>query len=249
MKKENIVSLNMAEKMRCLKELRDIHFSVEQLYNWVQKDRLTEEMKERLLQLIEFHVADLSKILGFDSLSAQKVEEKYAEIRRANQRIRELEKQLGSKNPIEGLREQLKELTDLFRKWWDKEGFGYVREMYFTDYGTLEADLGFSFQKTNLFSDTPVSDEIAEQQWLESLKEKGYQLYTRKRSDDKELLDCPKNRELLTELLESRFPSLEIKKWESYKIYESEENLYEIRSVKVSIKDVRDLKALEEYLK
>lgn len=244
------IQLNQDDKEVCVKTLKDTYFAVKQLHDLVVADKLNEQMKETVPQLIEYHMANVSKILGFDSVSAKKVEEKHAEIRKANEKIRELEQKIASDNPIEGLKEQLENLSKLFQRWWRTDGFGYVKEMRFTQYGRFEAELGISFSRfSSLFSKKPASERMSQKEWEASLVEQGYKIYQNERGGDKELMDCPENKELLTKLIEERFPSAFIEGWTNQRIYEADGHAYEIHTFKVDISDLKDLKELEDYFK
>ncbi|PLS18874.1 hypothetical protein CVD28_00290 [Bacillus sp. M6-12] len=242
-----IISFTDDQKEVCIKTLKDTYFAVKQLHDLISVDKLNESMRETIPQLVEYHMAEISKIIGFDSASAKKVEEKHAEIRKANETIRELEKKIASNNPIEGLKEQLEHYASLFQRWWRADGFGYVKEMRFTQYGRFEAELGISFHRSSIFSKKPASERQSKKEWLESLKEQGYKIYENERGGDKELIDCPENKELLINLIEQRFPSAFIEGWRNQRIYEAEGHVYEIHEFKVDISDLQDLKALERY--
>jgi hypothetical protein len=246
MSNNKLIQLNQDDKEVCLKTLKDTYFAVKQLHDLVGADKLNEQMKETVPQLVEYHMANVSKILGFDSMSAKKVEEKHAEIRKANQTIRELEAKLGSNNPIEGLKEQLKELSDAFKSWWRSDGFGYVKEAKFTEYGRFEAELGISFHRSSIFSKKPASERLSQKEWEASLVEKGYQIYQNENGGDKELIDCLENRELLSNLIEERFPSALVDGWVVQRIYEAEGRIYEIHSFKVDISELKDLKIVQD---
>lgn len=243
------VVLTEDEKEVALKTVKDAHFAIQQLYSWLDGDTLTEEMKETLVSLVDYKVADIGEVLGVDTNSKEKVEEKHAEIRKANQKIRELEEKIGANNPIEGLKEQLKALSKLVDSWWDRDGFGYIKEQKFTSYGNFEAVLGVSFHSfSSSFSKTPASDRLTKKEWIQSLKDKGYQLYEKERVSDIELIDCPENRKLIEEEIENRFPSAMVHGWESRRILNAPGSVYELSAIKVNILDLTDIKALETYL-
>ena len=243
------VELNEDEKEVVLKTVKEAHFAIQQLYNWLNGETLTEEMKETLVSLVDYKVSDIGEVLGVDTKSKEKVEEKHAEIRKANLKIRELEEKIGKNNPIEGLKEQLKALSTLVQEWWKKDGFGYVKNIKFTQYGGFEAELGVSFHSfSSTFSKTPASDRRTKKEWIQSLKDKGYQLYEKEKSLDIELIDCPENRELIEDEIETRFPSALVESWEVRRILEAPGRVYEILSIKMDIQDLTEIKALESYI-
>lgn len=243
------VVLNADEKEVALKTIKEANFAIQQLYNWLNGDSLTVETKETLLSLVDYKVSDIGQVLGVDTKSNEKIEKKHAEIRQANLKIRELEEKIGKNSPIEGLKEQLKALSELVQAWWKKDGFGYIREMNFTQYGRFEAELSISFHSfSSTFSKTPASDRKTKKEWIQSLKDKGYQLYQNENGSDIELIDCPENRKLIEDEIESRFPSALVESWEVRRILNAPGRVYEIVSIKMDIQDLKEIKALELYV-
>ncbi|WCK57120.1 hypothetical protein PP175_28435 (plasmid) [Aneurinibacillus sp. Ricciae_BoGa-3] len=247
MEDTKMLMLNADDKAVALKTLKDTYFAVKQMYEWLQKDTLPVELSHTMSQTVEYQMSELSKLIGFDSLSAKNVEEKHAEIRKANQRIRALEAQLGNKNPVEGLSEQLKSLSELVNQWWRVDGFNYVKELAFTNYGKLEVEFGISFSRRRVFSKTPISDQLSEKEWIKSLQDNGYQLHFNQNVRECHLVDCPVNRKLIQSLLESRFQSVMIEEWKNQCIFETDD-LFELRGIKVHIGDLKEVKALEKFL-
>lgn len=138
--------------------------------------------------------------------------------------------------------------TNSFRTWWNRDGFGYIKEYGYTEYGRSEAKLGFSFHRHSVFSKTPVTDRETKQQWLDGLKENGYRIYESDNGNDRELIDCPENRKLLMELIKECFPSALVEGFKTSVIYESMDPLFKIDHVKIHISELSELKRLEtEY--
>jgi hypothetical protein len=242
---ENIIKLNIDSKEVCLKALKDMNGQIGFFYDLIKKDQLTEEMRDNLSSLFEYSMSDLSKQTGYDSNSAKKVEEKHAEIRNLNLKIRELEEKLGSDDITDKVSAQIKHLTDLVEKWWDIDGFKYIREIFVRPYGTLEITFGFSFNDfSSSYSDKPITVKEKHKSWIEEVQERGFRLINSNR--DVNLIDDDHNRKLLAELIKNRFPSAKILQWENYAVYKTDK--FQLRSVNVLIKELREVKALEEYV-
>lgn len=249
---EKIIQLDRDESATCLKDIKDIISEARYLYELVEKNELDEEMKENLCSLLEFNMASISKIIGYDGLSQEKIEEKYGEIKRLRNQIYELEEKIknnaGNENIIDKIPNQLNYLTDLVEKWWKIEGFRYIKEIFYRRFGALELHLGFSFSDfSSLISETPITDKENHKTWVEQVEDMGYKLI--KERNDVDLLDCDINRELICKLIKSRFPSSEIMCWENYNcININKPHLFKLKGVEVIIRNLEEVKALELIL-
>lgn len=245
---EKIISLDIDAKEVCLSAIKDISSQLGFMYELIQEDRLSEEMRDTLSGLFEYRMSDIAKKTGYDGLSAKVIEEKHKALREANSKIYELKRKLGSEDLTDKIKEQIEYLTGLVDKWWDIEGFNYIREMHFRKYGSLEIELGFSFNDfTSRYSDKPVTAKEKHKSWIEELKERGFNIVSRK-GDGSMLLDCENNRQMLISMIKNRFPSVEILKLENYNVARQNEELFQIRGLTILIKDIRDIKNLESYV-
>ena len=239
---ENNVVFNADQKAVLLKALKDIHFANGQLHEWVKKDSLTEEMSKTLPSLIESYFSEVAKVLNYESHLLEEKEKRHAEIRKANQKIRELEEKLGFSREVDGLKEQLEYLRDKVSKWWDTEGFNYVSEVRFTPYGGLRLEFCFILEHFGMYSRTPVSDERNQKEHIQHLKDMGFEFadFEKSRSEKLDLIDNPNNRSLLTKMLKERFPSLRIHEWVNRESY-SKSDIFVIRHVDATIYDLVDI--------
>lgn len=246
---KKIIELNEDQKSVCLSALKDINDQLGFMYSLIKENKLDEEMRDTLSSLFEYRMADLSKQTGYDGMSTKKVEEKHSEIRNLNMKIRKLEEKIGSQDLTDKLKEQIKYLTGLVDKWWDIEGFKFIREMSFRKYGLFEAKLGFSFNDfSSHYSDKPITRKEKHKTWLEQLEERGFKVVKYK-GDGAMLIDCDENRKLLINMIKNRIPSAEIIQWENYNVSRrNEEELFEIRQLEILIRDAQDIKKLEGYI-
>lgn len=248
MSDKKIISLDKDAKEVCLSAIKDISSQLSFMYDLIKTNKLDEEMRDTLSNLFEYRMRDISKKTGYDGLSTKVVEEKHKAIREANLKIRELEKQIGSEDLTDKIQPQIKYLSELISKWWDIEGFNYIREMNFGRYGVLEVELGFSFNDfSSRYSDKPVTKKEQHKTWIEEVKERGFAV-AHKKGDGYMLVDCESNRQLLISMIKNKFPSAKITKIENYRILGSDEMLFQIRGLTLIIKDIREIKNLESYI-
>lgn len=239
MSQEQLLELTTDQKAVFLKTTKDMFFAVRQLHEWVEKDSLSKEMSGIIPSLIEGHFSDIAKQLGYESVLAKEKEERHLQIRNANQRIRELEKQLGEGKPIDGLKEQLKHLADIVSNWWNEYGFHHVSDEEFTEYGQYKARFCFMLDHISMFSDTPVTDKKNNKDRLKQLSDEGWDIVYEKNGRSPELLDNDNNRKRLIELIEGRFPSAKVVRTRNHYSYKNGE--YKFRDVEVYIYDLRDI--------
>lgn len=214
---EKKVILNEDQKAVLLKSLKDINFANGQLYEWVSKGTLTEEMSNTLLALIESYFSEAAKVLNYESHLLVEEEKRYEEIRKANQTIHKLEDKLGSSKSIDGLAEQLRHLYEKVSVWWETEGFNHISEEKFTPYGGLHLQFCFMLDSSRIFSKTPVSDKEKHYDHMQDLRDRGFEFADKEKDRiyQKHLVDNEKNRKLLTSMLQERFPSLKVHRFDN----------------------------------
>lgn len=239
MNQEQLIELTPDQKAVCLKTTKDMFFAVKQLHEWIEKDSLSKEMSGILPSLIESHFSDLSKLLNYESVLTKEKEERHLQIRKANERIRELENQLGEGKPIDGLKEQLKYLADIVSKWWNKYGFHHVSDEEFTEYGQYKARFCFMLDHISMFSDTPETDKKNKKDRLKELSDEGWDIVYDDNGRSPELLDNDNNRKRLIKLIEGRFPSAKVVRTRNH--YSNKNGDYKFRDIEVYIYNLRDI--------
>lgn len=202
-------------------------------------DEVSVDLIKSVMSNIEFAVRDISKHTGIQSDTADEIQERYVKLRQANERIAALESQLGQRVSGETIKHGLKNLAEKLNAWWDREGFGYIKEMVFNPYGCrLKLSCGLSGAGLGLLGDTPVTDRENYQRWLEELRAKGFTLVKTARSKDPHVLDTPLARELLMGNIASRFPSSRLSGFESAV---TDEGSVVLRSLSLSIRDLTEI--------
>lgn len=179
------------------------------------KRPLDAALPTNVLKVAEFELADLGKTLGIETDSAREREERFAMLRAANLRVRELEAQLGNSQGADVTQACLKTLDARLNSWWDLEGFGHITDIAFQRYGctvNFSCSLYGDFRGSD--SKTPVSDKERRALWHASLAERGFSLV---QEDQREwaLLDCDATRKTLVELIALRLPSARVLKLEN----------------------------------
>ncbi|AKG36114.1 hypothetical protein [Paenibacillus durus] len=234
------VTFTADDKAVVLKSTKDLFFAAKQLHEWISTDDLSQEMAGILPSLIESHFGEIAKQLGYESVLTKEKEERHREIRKANERIRELENQMGEARPVDGLKEQITHLTSIVSDWWREYGFRHVSDAGLTQYGFYKAKFCFMLEYMgSTFSDTPVTDKAQHKSRLEQLQEEGWNIGFDKRGNEPHLIDNDNNRTKLIKLIESRFPSAKIVRTRNH--YSDRRGHYEFRDIEVYIYDLHDI--------
>ncbi|PFT46233.1 hypothetical protein [Bacillus cereus] len=239
---EKKFELNEEQKSVLLKALKDIHFANAQLREWVRKDSLSVEMSKTLPALIESYFSEASEVLDYESYLLEEKEKRYVEIKKANQTIHELQIKLGSEKPIDGLKEQLKFLSEIVRDWWNIEGFNHVNEIKYYPYGEMRVEFCFMLEHYRIYSKTPLADKRSRAEHIQYLRDQGFEFadFEKGRSEKLNLIDNHQNRTLLLEMLTERFPSIEVHSFSNHSSYSNKE-VFIIRHIDASICNLADI--------
>ncbi|MFJ1470251.1 hypothetical protein [Massilia orientalis] len=161
-----------------------------------------------ILYTSESRLAQLSTITGVETDSAAERERRYLEIRRANIRVHELERQLGGAVTAEQTKQAVAYLISKLNRWWRHEGLGVVREAALDTWGGLTVTLSCSLFGTTRSTDssTPVTDKSDRAAWLKSLEARGF-LLAAGRGNIGHLAACEASRDALVRLVRKALPS------------------------------------------
>jgi hypothetical protein len=201
-------------------------------------DGLSPEVARTLLVSAEFRLVDLCKKLGVDIDCVQAQEARFARLREAQYRVRELEAQLGAEQTPESIQASLKLMDQRLHHWWDLDGFAGPVKPSFQKYG---CQVNFSCHLFGDFRDpeAPVSSKQKYKSWLDVLRERGFVLIEEDR--DWSIVDCDASRDALSQLF-SRIPSARIEKVENFR--RNNVDRFILRSVDVYISDIADIMRL-----
>ncbi|KWA84179.1 hypothetical protein WL29_22725 [Burkholderia ubonensis] len=244
----NPIHLNADQKEVALRKIRELQQHVGTLSSVLNSPHFDEsglnsQLATNVLKVSEYSLADLCKLLGIVTDTTAEREQRNADLRKANMRIRELETQLGNTQGPDVTQSCIKVMYDQLNSWWDLEGFGHISSISFQRYCCV---VDFSCMLTGDFriidSDTPVSDKERKAQWLKSLGERGFVLVEEDR--DWEILDCDASRKTLIDLITTRIPSAKITKIENFSRHNAEG--FTLRGIQVYIHDIADITRLPQ---
>lgn len=169
---------------------------------------LTREHARNVMNVVESHLRDLGKLLGVDTEAAQRIEERHADIRRANLEVHRLKALLAEKSPPESIQPALYQLGKQLYRWWQLEGFGLVSDITFGEH-SMNAKFSCQFygSKPSIEGGEGLSRPERRAAWLADLQRRGFELID---DDGKGISDCPASREALRTLFAQRLPGAKI---------------------------------------
>lgn len=201
---------------------------------------LSREMARSVVNLSESDLAKLGQLLGVETESAERIEQRHADIRRANLRVRELEGLLGQAQPTAAILPALRSLSAQLNQWWDLEGFGHVSEIA---YGEYNAKVTFSCSfigcKPELVAPEGATHKERKALWLSSLQARGFVLLDD--DGDRGVKDCAESRAALRALFARRLGDAHVSQFVSR---ETRAQVSCLRSVEVYIYDLALIREL-----
>ena len=240
----SIVVLTPDQKVVAMKAAKELVHGAGYVYEMVENDALTVEMRDGMCNLLDHYIKELCEPVGYASQAAARIEEKHADIRRLNGRIHELERQLGEAAPIDTVPNLLRNLKDVVDEWWKGQGFGWIFELQYSPYGSVNLKFSFSFDHVFSMSNTPVSDKKTKTDKRNNLEKQGY-IFLVDESEHR-LMDCDTNRILSQCLLTKRFPSITIRYWENRHVHKSDK--FALWGIHAVIQDIKDLAVPSDIL-
>lgn len=243
-KKEKLVILNEDNKALALKSLSELYHAVSEMYKRVKENQLDEKMKDTLFSLFESYISEASKIIGYNSKATKEIEERYADIRRANGTIHDLEQKLANNTQVDGLTKLMHAMHMAVYSWWEKQGFNLVTDDAFGVYG-YKARFCLDTSYINFVSRRPVTEMKEKKSRLEQMIDDGYE-FILESEDEYVLLDTENNRQKITELVKSKFPSVDISCWKNWRIYKSDK--FKLRDFECYIRELSELKLIMEEM-
>lgn len=239
---EKLIKLNEDKSALAKKYIGEISSALGMIAHELNdKSTLEIDLITNCMKVTEFNLNDLCKTLGVETNGTDEINERYRLLREANQRVRDLEMQIGQSQTPEVIQSGIKALSKKIEDWWDFEGFGHTGKFRFHSYG-LEGQFNLSlygnFSLT--MSKTPVSDKERKFLWYESLKNRGFELVMEEGERDPSLKDSDQNRKCIIDLFEGRMPSAEITGFES----KGRKGQFALRDVNVFIRNYEDIQLL-----
>jgi hypothetical protein len=215
----------------------------------LKKDmELDSDLAKTAVSNVEHKLANISRTLGLKSESEQEVENRYAEMRRLNLRIRELEGKIGTEAGPDAVSQGIKSLVSGFRKWWKVEGLGHVAGLHLTESGFLCAKLSCHLfgRAGSTMSSTPVSDRERHKLWIAELEAQGYELIFEERGREPQILDSDRSRETVANLVRTRFPSAAVVGTTNHRVYGQQQ--LALKDVDIIIYRLDELQGLQDIV-
>lgn len=239
------ISLNADQLAVAHRLARDLQFAVGTVDQQLKRaGSVEDELARNVLRVSEHTLAELGTLLGIPTQTKAEIEERSALLRAANLRVRALEAQLGAQQQPSDVKLGLKTLDERLHAWWNLEGFGHISKLQFGAHGceiALSCHLFGNFSLTR--SATPVSDKSRRAQWLDSLRERGFELGG---DEDRELVlvDNDNNRAAIASLVRSRMPSARVQSFENSCIGNT--GRLALREIHLWVRDFSDILSLPE---
>lgn len=243
------VILTEDQKAVVERELKSAFDSMAMLLQWIKDGSLREDMKETLPNLIDGFMKTVKETIGFTGEESEREKEMNESIGQYFQKqIKDLEVALESQNSISSISANVEHAFRKIDKWWDIEGFEYIRKKQITGGGIMKFELGFSLDSfTSNYSKTPVTDKESLKTKIQYLMDEGFEFTPKKRGYRLEVIDNDNNRKILIKMIKDAFPSAKIWKFNNHLrlMRDEQESFLIIRGVEVTIPELNDVENLE----
>lgn len=210
--REQKILLNADQKIVVERDIKAAYNALATLSEWAKNDGLNEEMKETLPTVVDGYMNSVKEAIGYTGEKSEREKEMTESIAVYYQKqIKELKAALDDNNSISSIPGNLELAFEKVKKWWNVEGFRYIRKKSLTHNGYMELELGFMLESFfDSMSMTPSKDKQKHQTKIEYIKSKGFQFAPSTGHRDLELLDNDFNRNALSELITEAFPSAKV---------------------------------------
>lgn len=217
MKKDGAkVELSKEAKDEALEKIREMISCLDFVRELIKEDNLVADNVKTCMGVNEHIHAELSKLLGYDSIIAAEIENRFAEIRTANKRICELEQCLGKEVSPGAVSGALNLYEKILRGWYSSEGFNYAS----IDLFPWCIELTFSSDMVYQEECRHNNDEVYCAMWKEDAGTArkiaaGWDIHEDQFSA--ELLDTDNNKKQFEALIRATFPNARIESFDAYR--------------------------------
>ncbi|MCA1066077.1 hypothetical protein QTG56_25695 (plasmid) [Rossellomorea sp. AcN35-11] len=243
------LNFNQDQKEVVEREIKQAYSSMATLLEWVKDDSLSEDMKETLPKLVDNYMNTVKETIGFTGKESEREKEMTESIGQYYQKqINDLEKALESQQSISSIAANVELAFKKIDKWWDVEGFNFIKERSITAGGIAKLELGFMIDSfTSRYSKTPSSDKEKLKTKVEYLMEQGFTFTPKRRGYGLDLIDNDNNRNLLEVMIKKAFPSARIWSFNNLlrRTNKEDDDHFILRSVEMTVIDLGDIEALE----
>jgi hypothetical protein len=206
------IILSADEQAAALREITDLTQALAVIADELGKGHaLQPELARNLLYIAEASLTNISKVTGIDTEPARRREERYTQLRKANEKVRELERLLGLGATTAQTQLVVQGLLKRIRRWWRDNGLGHLSELRLDEHGQLDVRLSchlFGGFKTATPS-APGFDQRRKQRWFDTIRAQGFVLNDDERDPDT-VVDCDASRQALIQLITTALPSAQV---------------------------------------
>lgn len=243
------IKLNEDQKTVIEREIKSAYSSMATLLEWVKDGSLREDMKETLLKLIDGYMKTVKETIGFTGEESEREKEMTESIGQYYQKqISDLQQALKSQHSLSGISANIEIAFKKLDRWWDIEGFNYMRDKQITAGGVIKLELGFMLDSfASNYSATPITDKKELKTKVQYLVDKGFQFTPKKRGYGLDIIDNDNNRKLLAKMIKDAFPSSRVWKYDNHLRRTNKENddYFILRGVEITISELSDIENLE----
>ena len=220
-------------------EIQNLYTAASLLFQFLEKGQPIEaETAHVSLSAIENSLVKTANTVGIEIHTAEEQEKRYADIRTANLRVRELERERGEAVSAKDTALSVRALSDRMKKWWGVAGFGYVSKVSVTDYGSMEVALSCRASAMHVYLSDDGGEDDDLEKWHAMLRAYGFEMEKEPGDEDLSLVDTDANRKLLTQLIQQAMPSARILKTTNHR---TRKGNYHLRDVEVHIRELDDV--------
>lgn len=238
--------LTQDQRAVAIRDLRQVVMASSMLIRHLEKDPATpppHDFAGSALRSAELALFGATKALGVTTDTSEEIAQRFQALRTANDEIQRLSAALACGASVAQTKAHLPMLAAGLRRWWEAEGFSYIRTISFDEYSHVTADLGFSLggRFIDSISDTPVTNQDERAAGLDRRLRSGFILERLDDGEDQVLVDCDVNRSAIGQLIARDLPSARI--WRTETRHAKGKGY--LMSVEAHILDIEDIARLQ----
>ena len=207
---------------------------------------MNDEMKETLPSLIQSHLNDIEKAVGYTGLPSEKDKEMTLSVNKyLQEQVKELQAIVDNTDDFLPIKGNLTLIAKKIDKWWDEKGFNFISELTFSKNGNINITFGFMLDSfSSNYSETPDTEERLAKEKFENLKKDGFIFIKEKNGSENKLIDCDENRVLLKNLIHTVFPTAKIVSVRNRLHNSHTEDILFVRDMEVIVYNYEEIKNL-----
>lgn len=215
--------------------------SLNQSFSFMMKDLLNNELKEdfknTVLSLNQMQLSNIAERLQIKSRCLEEVQERAKSNQNKNKLIKEMEEQLVLSNNFNNFKNIISKSIDSLNYIWNLEGFDSSYDTFISNNGDIHVQFNLNPLFTNEF--------FKYEEYYEQVKRKNENDFSDFILSNKQpfyLIDCDKNKKILTGILNELFPSIYIIEWKN----RNRHDFFALTYVNCIIENISDIKIVGE---